>query len=605
MRRLCIAVAALVLLAAMSSTAAALDTAPRTTPVQQPVATGTGGAAATGTGGAAASVDPLATQTAIDVLERGGNAVDAAVAAAAVLGVVEPFSCGIGGGGFMVVYRAADRSVTTIDARETAPAAFRPDSFIDPATGNPVSFPDAVTSGLGVGVPGTLRGWQVALDRFGTRPLQQLLALAKAIAAGGFAVDQPFHDQVASNAARFGEFASTSALYLPGGKPPPVGSTFRNPDLAATYGQLGSRGSDSFYSGRIARAIVDAVRQPPVNAGVTDVRAGLMAAADLAAYRAPVRPPTHVTYRGLDVFGMGPPSSGGSTVGEALNILEGFDLARLDRVQALHLYLEASALAFADRNQYLADADFVAVPLAGLLSDSFAAERRALIGPVTGVPYPPGDPTDNSGPSTTHLTVSDRWGNVVSYTFTIEQIGGSGIVVPGYGFLLNNELTDFNFQPGSANSPAGGKRPRSSMSPTIVLADGQPVVALGSPGGSMIITTVLQILVNHLDFGMTLPEAVAAPRASQRNTSTVAAEPAFIASPEAAALAAVHGHRFSPTAEIGAATGIAFLPGGLLQAVAEPVRRGGGSAMVVEPVPVGSGMSFSTPETAKQPVPVR
>src|SRR6266536_1799789 len=509
-RRLCIAVAALVLLAAMSSTAAALDTAPRTTPVQQPVATGTGGAAA--------SVDPLATQTAIDVLERGGNAVDAAVAAAAVLGVVEPFSCGIGGGGFMVVYRAADRSVTTIDARETAPAAFRPDSFIDPATGNPVSFTDAVTSGLGVGVPGTLRGWQVALDRFGTRPLQQLLALAKAIAAGGFAVDQPFHDQVASNAARFGEFASTSALYLPGGKPPPVGSTFRNPDLAATYGQLGSRGSDSFYSGRIARAIVDAVRQPPVNAGVTGVRAGLMAAADLAAYRAPVRPPTHVTYRGLDVFGMGPPSSGGSTVGEALNILEGFDLARLVRVQALHLYLEASALAFADRNQYLADADFVAVPLAGLLSDSFAAERRALIGPVTGVPYPPGDPTDNSGPSTTPLTVSDRWGNVVSYTFTIQQIGGSGIVVPGHGFLLNNELTDFNFQPGSANSPAGGKRPRSSMSPTIVLADGKPVVALGSPGGSMIITTVLQILVNHLDFGMTLPEAVAArvPRSATR-----------------------------------------------------------------------------------------
>ena len=175
--------------------------------------------------------------------------------------------------------------------------------------------------------------------------------------------------------------------------------------------------------------------------------------------------------------------------------------------------------------------------------------------------------------------------------------------MPGHGFLLNNELTDFNFQPGTANSPAGGKRPRSSISPTIVLADGKPVVALGSPGGSMIITTVLQILVNHLDFGMTLPEAVAAPRASQRNTSTVSAEPAFVASPEAAALAALHGHRFSETAEIGAATGIAFLPGGLLQAVAEPVRRGGGSAMVIEPI--GSAASFSAPATAKKPAAVR
>jgi gamma-glutamyltranspeptidase / glutathione hydrolase len=540
---------------------------------------------AVGTGGAAASVDPIATGVAIDTLEHGGNAVDAAVAAAATLGVVEPFSCGIGGGGFMVIYRAADHSVTTIDGRETAPAAFREDSFLE--GGLPIPFAAAVTSGLSVGVPGTLRTWQVAADQFGTMPLQRLVAPAKTIAFDGFVVDQTFHDQVVANAPRFRNFTSTRALYLPGNEAPATGSIFRNPELSATYGQMGGRGSDSFYNGKIAQAIVDAVRQPPVAPGVTGVRPGLMATSDLAAYRAPLRAPTHVTYRGLDVYGMGPPSSGGSTIGEALNILEGFNLSALNKVDRYHLMFEASALAFADRNQYLADPDFVSVPLAGLLSDSYAAERRALIGwpadQTTNVPYAFGDPTDNTGPSTTHLTVSDRWGNVVSYTFTIEQIGGSGIVVPGYGFLLNNELTDFNFVTGTANSPAGGKRPRSSMAPTIVLDHGTPLVALGSPGGSMIPTTVLQVMLDHLDGGLSLLDAVAAPRASQRNTATVAAEAAFRASPEAAALTALHGHTFSTSAEIGAVTGIKFLSGGGVQAVAEPVRRGGGSAMVVEP----------------------
>jgi gamma-glutamyltranspeptidase / glutathione hydrolase len=573
MRRAVIAsVAALTLL--LGPAGAAVGRTP--TPIAAPLAVGTGGAAA--------SVDPIATGVAIDALEHGGNAVDAAVAAAATLGIVEPFSSGIGGGGFMVIYRAAEHTVTTIDGRETAPAAFRPDSFLE--NGAPIPFNDAVTSGLSVGVPGTFRTWQLAVDSFGTMPLPRLLTPARAIAAGGFVVDPTFHDQVVSNAARFSRFTSTSALYLPGGQAPATGSVFRNPDLAKTYGQLAGRGADTFYNGKIAEAIVDTVRHPPTVEGVT-VRTGLMATSDLAAYRALIRAPTHVTYRGLDVYGMGPPSSGGSTIGEALNILEGFDLPALDPVTRHHLMFEASALAYADRNQFLADPDFVNVPLAGLLSDSYAAERRALIGwpadQTTNVPYAFGDPTDNTGPSTTHLTVSDRWGNVVSYTFTIEQIGGSGIVVPGYGFLLNNELTDFNFATGTANSPAGGKRPRSSMAPTIVLDDGQPLVALGSPGGSMIPTTVLQILVDHLDGGLSLLDAVAEPRASQRNTATVAAEPAFIALPEATALTALHGHRFSASAEIGAATGIEFVAGGVVQAVAEPVRRGGGSAMVVEP----------------------
>jgi len=553
--------------------------AARPTPTKQ--------ATAVGIGGAAASVDPVATKAAIDVLRRGGNAIDAAVAAAAVLGVVEPFSSGIGGGGFMVLYSARDGRVFTLDGRETAPAAFRPDSFIDPSTGQPISFAEGVTSGLGVGVPGTPRLWEDALTRFGTIPLAEALAPSIGIARGGFEVDQTFHDQVVSNRDRFQDFTSTKALYLPHGDAPPVGSIFRNPDLAQTYQRLAGHGMDAFYRGPVADAIVATVQHPPLAAGATlRVRPGLMAAGDLAGYRAVSRAPTDVQYRGYEVLSMGPPSSGGSTVGEALKILAGYDLGSLPRAQALYLMLEASKLAFADRNQYLADPDFVNVPLQGLLSDAYAAQRRALIG-ATALPVPvgPGDPRPfNTSSSTTHLTVSDRFGNVVSYTFTIEQIGGSGIVVPGHGFLLNNELTDFNFVTGTANSPAGGKRPRSSMSPTIVLKDGKPILALGSPGGATIITTVLQLLLERLDLGRTLPGAIATARLSQRNSATTQAEPAFLGTPERAQLE-VLGESFSSTPEIGAATGIEFLSGGLVLAAAEPVRRGGGSAMVEKPVP--------------------
>ena len=552
-------------------------------------------AVAVGKGGAVASVNLLATAEGTRVLRQGGNAVDAAVAAAAVLGVAEPFSSGIGGGGFMVIYDARHHRVTTIDSRETAPEAYRPDVFIDPATGKPVPFPELVTSGLGVGVPGTLEAWKVAAEKFGTRPLASLLRPAIRIADQGFVVNPTFNLQINQNLSRFQDFSSTRALYLPSGAAPAVGSLFRNPDLANTYRLIARQGTDVFYEGPIAQNIVDTVQHPPTMPGITrNVRPGLMNRDDLEDYNVVLRQPVATTYRGLSIYGMGPPSSGGSTIGEALNILEGFNLGNLSRTQALHRYLEASRLAFADRNAYLGDPDVIDIPLAGLLSKGFAAQRRALIGPTAATsPVPPGNPypfqraaanedVSREGVSTTHLTVADRWGNIVSYTFTIEQIGGSGMVVPGRGFLLNNELTDFDPTPGLANSPGPGKRPRSSMSPTIVFSGGRPILALGSPGGSTIITTVLQILVNQIDFGMSLPDAIAAPRASQRNTALTTAEPAFLATPEAAGLQAL-GQAFTPTDEIGAATGIAFLRGGLLQAVAEPVRRGGGSAMVVNP----------------------
>jgi gamma-glutamyltranspeptidase/glutathione hydrolase len=536
-------------------------------------------------------------------LVAGGNAVDAAVATAAALGVTEPYSCGIGGGGFMVVYRASAGSVSTIDSRETAPAAFKPDSFVDPATGQPIPFDERVTSGLGVGVPGTIRGWEQALDKFGSRPLSELLQPSIRLANNGFTVDQTYRQQTLDNLDRFRNFTSTRETFLKNGNAPAVGSTFRNRDLAATYTRIANGSDAAFYSGRTAQAIVDAVQDPPVVSKPTrNVRPGLMTTTDLAGYHAEDRAPTVTSYRGLQVYGMGPPSSGGSTVGEALNILEGYPMGDLYRDaklrdDALHYYLEASRYAFADRGAYLGDPAYVYVPLRGLLSDGYAAEqRRPLItdqaaqSPVAaGNPYPYDGgsgtvglkaSTATEGPSTTHLTVSDGWGNIVSYTFTIEQTGGSAITVPGHGFILNNELTDFEPTPDLANSPAGGKRPRSSISPTIVTRDGKPILALGSPGGSTIITTVLQTMVNDLDFGMTLPQAIAAPRASQRNTTQTSAEPAFLGTPEAGSLVSDHGQSFASTPEIGAATGIAFLPGGTVQAAAEPVRRGGGSALV-------------------------
>jgi gamma-glutamyltranspeptidase/glutathione hydrolase len=565
-------------------------------------------AVAVGTGGAVASVDPDATRAGIEILREGGNAVDAAVAANAVLGVTEPFVAGIGGGGFMVVYLAREHRVITIDGRETAPQAFPENAFIDPATGQPIPFfPQRVTSGMAVGVPGTLATWADAAARFGTIPLARLLRPAIAVAERGFVVDATFRGQIADNLTRLDAFTSSRALFLtPERQPPAVGSVFRNPELAQTYRLIANDGPGALYQGPIGAALVDTVRNPPVAPDSTlgfAVRPGVMTTGDLARYRAPLRAPTHVTYRGYDVYGMGPPSSGGSTVGEALNILEGFDMSTPDRALALHRYLEASKLAFADRNRWVGDPDFVDVPLDGLLSKGFAGERRCLIGPTAlATPVAPGDPSPpyapcgavsarvEAGPeglSTNHLTVVDRYGDVVSYTSTIEQIAGSAIAVPGYGFLLNNELTDFDPAPPSPgapdpNVPAGGKRPRSSMAPTILLHDGRPFVGVGSPGGSTIITTVLQILLDRLDFGMSLPDAITAPRASQRNTSTTTAEPAFV-SQYGKELQTRFGQSFSSTPEIGAATGIELLPNGELEAAAEPVRRGGGAAAVVCP----------------------
>ncbi len=564
-----------------------------------------------GYGGGVSSVDPVATRVGLQVLRQGGNAVDAAVATAAALGVTEPYSAGIGGGGYFVFYNAHKGKVQTIDGRETAPARIKPDAFIDPATGEPYPFsPDLVTSGVSVGVPGTPATWAKALKRWGTWSLGRTLKPAIKVAHKGFVVDRTFALQTKENQERFAAFPSTARIYLPGGEPPAVGSRLRNRDLADTYRLLAHKGVRPFYNGGLARDIVRTVRKPPKSTSTTlPVPAGSMTMADLRAYRALNRKPTKVGYRGYDVYGMAPSSSGGSTVGEALNILERFNLRGMTAADALHRYLEASALAFADRGAYVGDPAFVDVPLSGLLDDTYAAERACLISPTTALakPVQPGDPSsydgvcpatsgaeasdnDTENLSTTNLTVADRWGNVVEYTLTIEQTGGSGIVVPGRGFILNNELTDFTtvYDEADPNRLQPRKRPRSSMSPTIVLRDGKPWLALGSPGGSTIITTVLQILLNRIDLRMPIAEALAAPRAAQRNSTATTAEQAFIDA--YGDLLTPFGHTFSvpgapgtSAAEIGAATAIQIGRGGKLTVVAEPTRRGGGATGVVSP----------------------
>jgi gamma-glutamyltranspeptidase/glutathione hydrolase len=572
-------------------------------------------AVAKGFGGAVVSDTFESTQAGLAVLRRGGTAADAAVAVAATLGVTDPYVAGPGAGGFFVFYDARRHQVSTIDGRETTPAAGDERMFLD-ANGVPLPFPVAVTSGLSAGVPGNVAIWQRALDRWGRFSLADNLRPAIDVADHGFVVDATFREQTRQNQGRFKQFSSTSALFLPGGDLPVVGSRFRNPDLADTYQDIARHGIRTIYGGSIGRDIVDTVHHLPLAPGATLVPIpGRMELSDLRGYRAIDRDPTHISYRGLDVFGMAPPSSGGITVGESLNILERFNLSTMDPVQALHHYLESTRLAFADRNRFIGDSDFVDVPQRQLLSDRFARQRACLINPAAAgtSPVPPGDPfgagscsagasdsvAGNDGAHTNHFVVSDRWGNVVSYTNTIEQLGGNGIVVPGRGFLLNNELTDFNFAPtqGSApdpNLPAAGKRPRSSMSPTIVLRHGQPFLAVGSPGGASIITTVLQILVNRIDLGMTLPQAIAAPRASQRNGATTQAEPDFIALPTTPGLQAL-GQKFAisdtsaldPTIKIaptiGVASGLEFLPHGEVLAAGEPSRRGGSSAGVVVP----------------------
>jgi gamma-glutamyltranspeptidase / glutathione hydrolase len=590
--------------------------APTSLAAKERAATATGSesghAVAVGTGGAVASETTGASRAGLAVLKHGGNAIDAAVATAAALGVDDPYVAGPGGGGFMVIYLAASHKIVTIDGREMCPRRCTPKLFLD-KSGKPLDFELARHSGISVGVPGMVAQWAKATRKYGRHSLASNLRPAVRLARHGFRVTQAFHDRTLQALPDLQAFSSSRRLFLtPGGKALPVGTLFRNPDLARTYERIGARGPSYLYGGPLGGAIARTVQHPPVaSSAPSDFRVipGIMTADDVRDYTAKNRRPTHVHYRGLDVYSMAPPSSGGTTVGEALNILSGWPLGSEPRAKALFHYLEASRLAFADRNAYVGDPDYVPVPISGLLNKQFAASRRCLVhgtalhSPVApGTPFPPypsacasgkaAPSGGREGTSTNHIVTADKWGNVVSYTNTIEQIAGSGITVPGYGFLLNNEMTDFDFAPATPetydpNLAAPGKRPRSSMSPTIVLRNGAPWLAVGSPGGSTIITTVLQTLINRIDFNMSLPKAIAAPRASQRNADPTQAEPAFVRTQYAQTLREKYGETFvvepPPAQIIGFVNALEFLRPHLIQAATERTRLGGGSALVVNP----------------------
>jgi gamma-glutamyltranspeptidase/glutathione hydrolase len=589
--------------------------APLTSAAPSSAAAAGSGSLAVGTGGGVASMDTGASQAGIDVLKHGGNAIDAAVATEAALGVTIPFVAGPGGGGFMVIYLAKTHQVVTVDGRENCPQACTPTMFTDPKTGQPLGYDYASDQPLATGVPSMVATWAKALRLYGRQSLGQDLQPAIGVADRGFRVNPDFQQLTESDLPELQAYPASSWLLTKQGNPLPVGTLLRNPDLAKTYQLLGRYGPSYLYDGPLGRAVVQADDHPVLTPGQDVVQLpGIMTTSDLRAYQARVYAPTHVRYRGLDIYSMAPPSSGGSTVGEILNILSGYNLSAEPRATALFHYLEASRLAYADRNAYVGDPRYENVPLSGLLSPAFAATRRCLIGdkaatsPVApGNPNPPytgcsssasAAPAGSEGMHTNNIVTEDKWGNIVAYTNTINFFGGSGQTVPGYGFLLNNEMTDFDFAPPSAgaydpNLPAGGKQPRSSMGPVIALRSGQPVFSVGAAGGSTIITTIAQIILNHVDFGMSLPAALAAPRVSNTNSATSLAEPLFYNSALAKQLTSQFGEQFSlATGPIlpldnypGDATALQILGHGRVESIAEPVRLGGGSALVVNPSP--------------------
>ena len=497
--------------------------------------------------GVVAVSHPLAAQAGAQVLAAGGNAIDAAAAIQFALNVVEPQFSGIGGGGFMMVHLAAEDRTLILDSREKAPAAASADMFYGQ------SFASASTSGHAVGVPGTLMGVDYALRQWGTLTLAQALAPAIRLAEEGFAINRFLAENTASPRTSFQP--ETQAVFrLPDGSPLPAGHWLVQPDLAKTFRLIAARGIGVFYEEEIAEKIVEAQQRSRIG----DPGIGRMTPADLAAYDVKVREPVEGNYRGYTIKSMPSPSSGGLSVIMMLKMLEPFpvgddgDTWGFGGRNTLHLMIEAMRLTYADRAVWMGDAYQVPVPAQGLLSECFLAVRRTSIDLQSRMPTPgAGDPRpceaaiaaeeaaslepldEEKGMHTTHFSVVDRWGNVVSYTTTIESTWGTGIMVPGYGFLLNNELTDFNFTPQynpatgnpGANDVAPFKRPRSSMAPTMVFRDGEALAAYGSPGGATIINSVLNMTLNLIDHDMTLQQAIDAPRLSVTSpTGTVSCE---------------------------------------------------------------------------------
>ena len=458
----------------------------------------------------------IAAQIGADILRQGGNAVDSAVATGFALAVTYPRAGNIGGGGFMVIHSAERGEAVAIDYRETAPGAITPDVFLG-TDGKPDSDKSR-NSALGIGVPGTVAGLALALEKYGSGrfTLAQVLAPAIELARDGFVIADDMADTLSDMYRRMSRWPnSAKGFSRRDGTPLQEGDRLIQPDLAATLSAIAEQGPRGFYEGPVAERLAKAVRDG----------GGLMTSDDLKSYQAAIRAPARGTYRGYDIVSMPLPSSGGTVLLQTLNILEGFPMADLKQGSAtsLHLMVEAMKRAYADRARYLGDPAFVNAPVNALITKEYASKQRATIDLVRATPA--GDVvavSPREGSNTTHYSVVDSSGNAVSNTYTLNFPYGVGLVAEGTGVLLNNELDDFTAAPGASNAfglvgfeanlPGPGKRPLSSMSPTIVLKDGKPVLVTGSPGGSRIISAVLQVVVDVLDYKMDVAAAVAAPR---------------------------------------------------------------------------------------------
>ena len=528
--------------------------------------------------GMVAAQEKHAARVGVEILRQGGNAVDAAVAVGFAMAVTHPQAGNIGGGGFMLVHLAGSNKTIAIDYRETAPAAMTRGVFLDEkGEADPRKSRD---SALGVGVPGTVAGLALAHERYGSGrfTLAQLIAPAVRLAREGFAVEDDLADSLPRAQPRLARWPSTARIFLKGdGTPLARGDTLVQGELASSLETVAAGGPRAFYDGPLAEKVVAAVSQS----------GGIMTRDDLKTYRAIERPVVRGTYRGHDIASMPPPSSGGVHLIQILNILEGFPLRDLGAESAatLHLMIEAMKPAYADRAEFLGDPDVVKVPVAGLISKRYAAEQRKAIDPDRARPadaIKPGTPAAYESDNTTHFSVIDAQGNAVANTYTLNFSYGLGLVADGTGILLNNELDDFAAKAGApnayglvggdANAPGPGKRPLSSMSPTIMFRDGRVMLVTGTPGGSRIITTVLQVILNVVDHQMNIAEAVAAPRIHhQWLPDRVFAERGL--SPDTVRLLEAKGHRIVTTATSGSANSILVTPDGLTGA-ADPRQRG-------------------------------
>jgi gamma-glutamyltranspeptidase/glutathione hydrolase len=515
----------------------------------------------------------IASQVGREILRQGGNAVDAAVAVGFAMAVVHPEAGNLGGGGFMVI-RLADGTVQTLDYRETAPARATRDMYLD-SLGEPTDR--SLTGHLAAGVPGAVAGLTEAHHRFGHLPFAAVIAPAIGLARDGFVVDEYRSRSIAGDSARLARFPASRASFLPDGAPPVAGTVLRQPDLAATLEAILERGADGFYQGRVADLIVAEMERG----------GGLISHADLASYRAIWREPIAIQYRGYTIYSMPPASSGGITMGEILNIMEGYDpLPPFGSPGLVHLEAEAMRRAFTDRNTWLGDPAFVQNPTDRLLSKSYAADLRKSIG-ERATPTPAFTPAPRTGASTTHYSVVDADGNAVSCTTTLNDSYGSAVTVTGAGFLLNDEMDDFATAPGKpnmyglvqgeANAIAPGKRMLSAMTPSIVLdPEGRLLLVVGTPGGPRIITMVYHVISNVIDHRMTLPDAVVAPRMHHQGLpDTLRVErggfpPATLDSLRA------RGHAIGAGGYWGDVEAIIRSPAGW-QGVSDP-RRGGGGA---------------------------